>query len=111
MSASDTKRISVTAMEFLFVQFFGSDSIIAATGKADHAPEVGCCDLGDHCHGGVCAGPRTQPSGDGYPKVVEIISSDPTKTETYCAIGSLGVQIEDANKAKDKKTADVLTEK
>jgi len=111
MSASDTKRISVTAMEFLFVQFFGSDSIIAATGKADHAPEVGCCDLGDHRHGGVCAGPRTKPSGDGYTKVVEIISSDPTKTETHCAIGSLGVQIEDANKAKDKKTADVLTEK
>ena len=44
-------------------------------------------------------------------RVVEIISSDPAKTETHCAIGSLGVQIEDANKAKDKKTADVLTEK
>ena len=67
--------------------------------------------LGDHRYGGVCAGPRTKPSGDGYTKVVEIISSDPTRTETYCAIGSLGVQMEDANKAKDKKTADVLTEK
>ena len=44
-------------------------------------------------------------------RVVEIISSDPAKVETYCAIGKLGVQIEDANEAKDKKTADVLTEK
>ena len=67
--------------------------------------------LGDHRYGGVCAGPRTKPSGDATRRVVEIISSDPAKTETHCAIGSLGVQIEDANKAKDKKTADVLTEK
>jgi hypothetical protein len=44
-------------------------------------------------------------------RVVEIISSDPAKVETYCAIGKLGVQIEDANEAKDKKTADVLTQK
>jgi hypothetical protein len=44
-------------------------------------------------------------------RVVEIISRDPTKVETYCAIGKLGVQIEDANEAKDKKTADVLTQK
>ena len=44
-------------------------------------------------------------------RVVKIISSDPAKVETYCAIGKLGVQIEDANEAKDKKTADVLMEK
>ena len=44
-------------------------------------------------------------------RVVKIISSDPTKIDTYCAIGKLGVQIEDANEAKDKKTADVLTQK
>ncbi|MGC2052296.1 MAG: hypothetical protein WA665_02165 [Pseudolabrys sp.] len=44
-------------------------------------------------------------------RVVEIISSDPAKIETYCVIGKLGVQIEDANEAKDKKTADVLTQK
>ena len=44
-------------------------------------------------------------------RVVEIISSDPAKIETYCAIGKIGVQIEDANEAKDKKTADVLTQK
>ena len=44
-------------------------------------------------------------------KVVEIISSDPAKIETYCAIGKIGVQIEDANEAKDKKTADTLTQK
>jgi hypothetical protein len=44
-------------------------------------------------------------------KVVASISSDPAKIETYCAIGKLGVQIEDANEAKDKKTADALTQK
>jgi hypothetical protein len=44
-------------------------------------------------------------------KVVDIISGDPAKIETYCAIGKLGVQIEDANEAKDKKTADALTQK
>jgi hypothetical protein len=44
-------------------------------------------------------------------RVVEIISRDPAKIETYCAVGKLSVQIEDANGAKDKKTADVLTEK
>ena len=44
-------------------------------------------------------------------RVVEIISNDPAKIETYCAIGKLGVQIEDADEAKDKKTADVLTQK
>ncbi|MGC1742347.1 MAG: hypothetical protein WA754_07275 [Pseudolabrys sp.] len=43
-------------------------------------------------------------------RVVEIISRDPAKIET-CAVGKLSVQIEDANGAKDKKTADVLTEK
>ncbi|MGA7003155.1 MAG: hypothetical protein WBZ28_14580, partial [Pseudolabrys sp.] len=44
-------------------------------------------------------------------RVVEIISSDPAKIETYCAIGKIGVQIEDANEAKDNKTADTLTQK
>jgi hypothetical protein len=44
-------------------------------------------------------------------KVVEIVGSDPAKFETYCAIGKLGVEIEDANEAKDKKTADALTQK
>ncbi|MGA9280277.1 MAG: hypothetical protein WBW00_03110 [Pseudolabrys sp.] len=44
-------------------------------------------------------------------RVVETISRDPAKIETYCAVGKLSVQIEDANGAKDKKKADVLTEK
>ncbi len=44
-------------------------------------------------------------------RVVEIIKSDPAKIETHCAIETLRVQIEDANNAKDKKTADVLTQK
>jgi hypothetical protein len=44
-------------------------------------------------------------------RVVEILRSDPAKIKIYCAIGKLGVQIEDANEAKDKKTADMLTQK
>jgi hypothetical protein len=42
-------------------------------------------------------------------RVAEAIASDPAKIAIYCDIGKLGVQIEDANEAKDKKTADVLT--
>lgn|SRR5262245_53839580 len=42
-------------------------------------------------------------------RVVNTISSDPAKIAIYCDIGKLGVQIEDANEAKDRKTADVLT--
>ena len=44
-------------------------------------------------------------------RVAEAISSDPAKIAIYCDIGKLGVQIEDANEAKDRKTADVLTKK
>ena len=36
-------------------------------------------------------------------RVVKIISSDPAKVETYCAIGKLGVQIEDAMRQKTRK--------
>jgi len=43
--------------------------------------------------------------------LVKIISSDPAKVVTYCTIGVIGVQIEDANEARDKKTADLLTQK
>jgi hypothetical protein len=42
-------------------------------------------------------------------RVAEAITSDPVKVAIYCDIGKLGVQIEDANEAKDRKTADVLT--
>jgi hypothetical protein len=60
----------------------------------------------------VCARAQTpSPVVTATQKVVKIISSDPAKAETYCAIGKLGVQIEDANEAKDKKTAHVLTQK
>jgi len=42
-------------------------------------------------------------------RVVKAISSDPAKIAIYCDIGKLGVQIEDANEAKDRKTAEMLT--
>jgi hypothetical protein len=43
--------------------------------------------------------------------VADTISSDPGKIETYCAIGKLGDQIEDANEKKDRIAADDLTQK
>ena len=43
--------------------------------------------------------------------VADTISSDPAKIETYCAIGKLSDQIEDANEKKDSKTAVELTQK
>ncbi|MGB9045661.1 MAG: hypothetical protein WCC81_24795 [Pseudolabrys sp.] len=44
-------------------------------------------------------------------KVVKIISSDKAKTQTFCDIGKLGEQIEEANEKKDRKTADELAQK
>jgi len=44
-------------------------------------------------------------------KVVRIIRGDKTKTQTYCDVGKLGGQIEEANEKKDSKTADELSQK
>jgi hypothetical protein len=44
-------------------------------------------------------------------KVVRIIRGDKTKTQTYCDVGKLGEQIEDANGKKDRKMADELSQK
>ena len=44
-------------------------------------------------------------------KVVKIISSDKAKTQTFCDIGKLGEQIEEANEKRDRKTADELSQK
>ena len=44
-------------------------------------------------------------------KVVKIISSDKAKSQTYCAIGKLGEEIEEANQKKDSKTVDELSQK
>jgi len=44
-------------------------------------------------------------------KVVRIIRGDKVKTQTYCDIGKLGGQIEEANQKKDSKTADELSQK
>jgi hypothetical protein len=43
--------------------------------------------------------------------VADTISTDPAKIETYCAIGKLSDEIEDANEKKDSQTADDLTQK
>ena len=44
-------------------------------------------------------------------KVVKIISSDKAKIQTFCDIGKLGEQIEEANEKKNRKTADELAQK
>ncbi|HEX9073138.1 MAG TPA: hypothetical protein VF852_14430 [Pseudolabrys sp.] len=44
-------------------------------------------------------------------KVARIIRGDKVKTQTYCDIGKLGGQIEEANQKKDSKTADELSQK
>jgi peptidoglycan hydrolase CwlO-like protein len=44
-------------------------------------------------------------------KVVKIINSDKAKTRTFCEIGKLGEQIEEANEKRDRKTADELSQK
>ena len=43
--------------------------------------------------------------------VADTISSDPAKMQTYCAVGKLSDQIEDANEKKDSQTAYELTQK
>ena len=44
-------------------------------------------------------------------KVVKSISSDKAKTQTYCDIGKLGDQIEEAEQKKDMKKIDELNQK
>ena len=44
-------------------------------------------------------------------KVLKIISGDKAKTQTYCDILNLGVQIEEADQSKDAKKADELIQK
>jgi hypothetical protein len=44
-------------------------------------------------------------------KVVKIISGDKAKTQTYCNIGKLGAQIDEADQNKDAKKADELSQK
>lgn len=44
-------------------------------------------------------------------KVARIIRGDKVKTQTYCDIGKLGGQIEEANQKKDSKTANELSQK
>ena len=44
-------------------------------------------------------------------KVIKTISGDKAKTETYCDIGKLGSQIEDAEQKKDMNRIDELNKK
>ena len=44
-------------------------------------------------------------------KVLNIVSSDKAKTQTYCDIAKLGAQMEEADQAKDTKKVDELSQK
>ena len=54
-------------------------------------------------------GPVTTPAA--AQKVVKTISGDKAKTQTYCDIGKLGSQIEDAEQKKDMNKIDELNKK
>jgi hypothetical protein len=44
-------------------------------------------------------------------KVLNVISGDKAKTQTYCDIAKLGAQMDEADQAKDTKKADELSQK
>ena len=44
-------------------------------------------------------------------KVLNIVSSDKAKTQTYCDIAKLGSQMEEADQVKDTKKVDELSQK
>ena len=53
----------------------------------------------------------TKVTKAGAQKVIKIISSDKGKTQTYCDIGKLGAQIDEAEQKKDMKKIDELNQK
>jgi hypothetical protein len=79
-----------------------------------HEPEVDCCHF---CNRRCAAIAQAQPPSTAKvikadaQKVIKIISGDKAKAQTYCQIGKLGEQIEEANDKKDSKTADELSQK
>ncbi len=80
---------------------FWSGIIIAGgkTRRGLHEPEIDCCHLGNHRRAGVRTGPKAwRCEGDprGRAKVLKITSGDKARTQTYCDILNLGVQIEEA---------------
>jgi hypothetical protein len=54
---------------------------------------------------------KAAPAVPAAQKVVKTISGDKIKTETYCDIGKLGEQIEEAEKKNDMKKIDELNKK
>jgi peptidoglycan hydrolase CwlO-like protein len=53
----------------------------------------------------------TKVTKAGAQKVIKIISSDKGKTQTYCDIGKLGAQIDEAEQKNDMKKIDELNQK
>ena len=88
---------------------FGSGIIIAGgkTGRGLHEAEIDCCHLGNQAQKPSAA----KVTNAEAQKVLKIISGDKAKTQTYCDILNLGVQIEEADQSKDAKKADELIQK
>ncbi|MGB7689435.1 MAG: hypothetical protein WBL98_13250, partial [Pseudolabrys sp.] len=53
----------------------------------------------------------TKVTKAGAQKVIKTISSDKGKNQTYCDIGKLGAQIDEAEQKKDMKKIDELNQK
>jgi len=53
----------------------------------------------------------TKVTKAGAQKVIKTISSDKAKNQTYCDIGKLGAQIDEAEQKKDMKRIDELNQK
>jgi len=53
----------------------------------------------------------TKVTKAGAQKVIKTISSDKAKNQTYCDIGKLGAQIDEAEQKKDMKKIDELNQK
>jgi peptidoglycan hydrolase CwlO-like protein len=53
----------------------------------------------------------TKVTKAGAQKVIKTISSDKGKNQTYCDIGKLGAQIDEAEQKKDMKRIDELNQK
>ena len=76
--------------------------------KEFHEPDVDCRDA-DNCRWAkLCAGPTDSCDQADVQNVFKIISEDKAKTKTFCQIGKLGDEMEQANAKRDSKKVEEL---
>jgi hypothetical protein len=78
---------------------------------ATYEHEVDGCYLSNLCHAHICTGSAERSSAEGAENVVEIVSSDKHKLQTYCKFAELSDQIGEANEDGDTKKAQELSQK